>query len=108
MDTYLIATTLQRDLVPLGKPGERSYELLVETLRQNGFLVRETALFAEPIPPPDGSTVDWYTSLGGDAHPWDEVRAASNGAAERLESLDRRIEDLAEKLEQSPREQDRA
>ena len=101
MDSRWIASTPNQGLRPVGAPGQRDYGLLVQVLTQH-LGADHAALFAEPVPNPDGRTTDWYAPFEGKAVPLDVLAPAARAEAER--SLRQRydgIRALADRLAQS-------
>lgn len=64
MTAQLITTTATEGLRPLGSSGQRSFELITQTLAQAGR-TQEAQLFAEPEQSVHGDGADWYTELSG-------------------------------------------
>ncbi len=107
MDSHHIATTSQKGLRPVGRAGARSYTRLVEIIRQ-GLDDDHAALLAEPVPAPDGSTIDWYGPHEGDAVPLEQVNPEIREAAEEeLDTLRSGILSFADTLDQSGSSTDR-
>ncbi len=96
-----IATTLADGLRPLGTAGQRSHQLVAETVR-DALGDRHAALFAEPVVSPRGDQVDWYSSASGQVQ---KLSAMTGLEAEQAQAeLSRLVSDIkkhAEKLAQS-------
>ncbi len=101
MDSRWIASTPNQGLRPVGAPGQRDYGLLVQVLTQH-LSEDHAALFAEPVPNPDGRTTDWYAPRDGVAAPLDTLAPAARAEAEqRLRQRYDDIRALADRLAQS-------
>ena len=96
-----IATTLADGLRPLGTAGQRSHQLVAETLRE-ALGDKHASLFAEPVVSPRGDQVDWYSSASGQIQ---KLSAMTGPDAEQAQAeLSRLVSDIkkhAEKLAQS-------
>lgn len=75
-----LVTTASAGLKPLGTPGQRSYELIVQTV-ERGLGERHARLFAEPVATPRGDAVDWYAPVAGTAQRLRDLDADSQKAA---------------------------
>lgn len=107
MERIYIDATVQRGLKPVGSVGERTYDVLADNLRRLGFSDEHIAMFAEPVPRPDGSAVDWYAAADGPVQRWEDAPPPVRDAArQRLEALSGDIVALAKRLEQSSSERD--
>jgi hypothetical protein len=107
MDSSWIASTPNQGLRPVSAPGQRDHGVLVQLLTQH-LSEDHAALFAEPVPNPDGRTTDWYAPRAGEAQPLEALDPAARAAAERrLAELYDDIRNLAARLAQS-REPDAA
>ena len=107
MDSSWVASTPNQGLRPVRAPGQRDHGVLVQLLAQH-LSDDHAALFAEPVPNPDGRTTDWYAPREGEAQPLDALDPAARAAAERrLAQLYDDIRNLAARLVQS-REPDAA
>jgi hypothetical protein len=101
MESFLIATTSQQGLRPVGPAGGRSYARLVQVIEQR-LSAAHMALLAEPVPSPDGSSVDWYAAYAGAAVAIQDLAGEAREKAEaELERLRGEILTLAGTLEQS-------
>jgi hypothetical protein len=101
MDSTWIASTTNQGLRPVGAPGQRDHGVLAQLLAQH-LSEEHAALFAEPVPNPDGRTTDWYAPLEGAAQPLDALEPGARTAAERrLAALHDDISGLAARLAQS-------
>ena len=107
MDSSWIASTPNQGLRPVSAPGQRDHGVLVQLLSQH-LGAEHAALFAEPVPNPDGRTTDWYAPRAGEAQPLAALEPAAREAIEqRLAGLYDDIRALAARLAQS-REPDAA
>lgn len=98
MDSRRIATTPSRGFRPVVAPGLREHGLLVRILERH-LTPAHAALFAEPVPNPDGRSIDWYSDLPGEAVPLAAADGATQAAARaRVAELHRDIESLAGRL----------
>lgn len=98
MDGQWIASTSNQGLRPVGPPGQRDHGLLVQILRQH-LSENHAALFAEPVPVPDGRSIDWYTSRDGPAQPLTALDPAAQEAVKgQLDKLRQEIGVLADRL----------
>lgn len=96
-ETFLV-TTSTAGLRPLGSVGQRSYELITQTLRSAG-MVEEARLFAEPEQTTHGESSDWYTSFSGKIVPLRDADEETRTEAQlRLTSLMGNIARTAEQL----------
>ena len=82
MDSRWIASTPNQGLRPVGAPGQRDYGLLVQILTQH-LSEEHAALFAEPVPNPDGRTTDWYAPRDGVAAALDTLAPAARAEVEQ-------------------------
>ena len=82
MDSSWIASTSNQGLRPVSAPGQRDHGVLVQLLAQH-LGEEHAALFAEPVPNPDGRTTDWYAPLEGEAQPLEALDPAARAAAEQ-------------------------
>src|SRR5688572_28534989 len=107
MDSSWIASTTNQGLRPVGAPVQRDHGVLAQLLAQH-LGAAHAALFAEPVPNPDGRTTDWYAAVEGEAQPLEALEPAARAAAEqRIVALHDGIRGLAARLAQS-READAA
>ena len=73
-DAILINNTPTMGIRPLGGSGQRSHALLLRMLPDH--LGRSAArIFAEPVPSPDGVSIDWYAAAESDIRPLDRLPA---------------------------------
>ena len=97
---FLVTKSL-RGLKPLGAPGQRSYEMISDTVRKE-LGDRHADIFAEPVGAGAGNSVDWYISEAEnprhiDSLSPDEAGIVNSELAELIED----IKKLADKLKNS-------
>ena len=93
-----ITTTSAAGLRALGTSGQRSYELISQTMAQR-FGPAHAALFAEPVVPDQGAQTDWYTSVTGPLRPLAALPPEQKAMAQdRLTALFDDIRTLAQIL----------
>ena len=97
---FLVTKSL-RGLKPLGAPGQRSYEMISDTVRKE-LGDRHADIFAEPVGADAGNSVDWYISEAEnprhiDSLSPDEADIVNSELAELIED----IKKLADKLKNS-------
>lgn len=104
MDQTLFATTPLLGLTPLGSAGDRSYPQLTEILSRRLGL-EYALLLAEPVPHPDGTTVDWYVPGQRRAVPLQALQGAMKDYVltqlEHLQAGVMQLADAEEKLGKS-------
>lgn len=106
MDTVLIHSTPTMGVRPLGGSGQRSHTLLVRTLVER-LGSRAASMFAEPVPSPDGVSIDWYASASDAPQPLTNFPAAKQEPLRRdMIAVVERIGDLVGELEASKRDAD--
>lgn len=87
-----LTTTATTGLSWLGKPGQRSYELILQSVTQR-LTPEHAALFAEPVTSEKGDQVDWYTDLPGEITPMADLSPdLRSGLQARLAAL---MDDIA-------------
>ncbi|MEM7744269.1 MAG: hypothetical protein AAF409_11230 [Pseudomonadota bacterium] len=92
-----ITSTFSADFVPLGTPGQRSFDLITREAAE--ISSAHKALFAEPFVSPQGDSIDWYAALSGNAVPLTSLDpTASQAARLRLDSLIGDVEARAVRL----------
>lgn len=67
-DKQHLTTTATTGLNWLGKPGQRSFELIWQSVTQR-LTPAHASLFAEPVTSASGDQVDWYTAMPGTITP---------------------------------------
>ncbi|WP_211870928.1 hypothetical protein [Neoroseomonas terrae] len=110
MDSSLIATTLNRDLLAQGVGGQlalQHWEQLTQYLRR-ALTPEHAALFAEPNPDPEKGSIDWYSPGSGPAVAMTDLDPATQEAVRgRLMPMVGEIQAAAEALRGSASEGDR-
>jgi hypothetical protein len=86
-----IATTAATSLRPVAAPGRRDHGLLVQLIEEQ-LSPDHARLFAEPVPTPDGRSIDWYSEPDGPVTTLDRLEPGERDAAER--ELQRLLDDL--------------
>ena len=95
MENQFIATTSTDGLRPLGTAPQRSYELIVSSVRD----AEAALLFAEPVSSQFGDKVDWYTERPGRVRPLGDLdEAGQETLRARLAELVARVRSEAETL----------
>ena len=98
-DAILIHSTPTMGIRPLGGSGQRSHALLTRTLADR-LDPYAASIFAEPVPSPDGVSIDWYATAEGEVRPFAELQAAEQeplradliGVSERIGALAKALE----------------
>ncbi|MEM0990192.1 MAG: hypothetical protein AAGK00_15055 [Pseudomonadota bacterium] len=81
-----ITSTFSADFIPLGTPGQRSFDLITREAAEISTAHR--ALYAEPFISPQGDSIDWYAALPGNAVPLTSLDAtAADDVRVRLDQL---------------------
>ncbi|MAY87357.1 MAG: hypothetical protein CML02_11645 [Pseudooceanicola sp.] len=91
MRDTLIVTTTPENLMPLGSPAQRSFDLVTGVVADR-IGADHAALFAEPVVDARGTSIDWHAPRPGQAMPLSDL--ASEEAAEvklRLSDMVARI-----------------
>lgn len=108
VDSLKIASTLTADLSPVGSQQERDFNRITDFISDE--LGPDVAtLFAEPVSNRDGSRIDWYTTRHGRIEPLSEMpQEQAADLRNMLAGMERKIEDLAERLTATSQAGDRA